>query len=277
LKSELKAEEQTKTRWDQELAAARGAARAAAFAIRQDFGHRNIVDYKGIYDVQLHADLVAQRVIIEALSRRFADYAIVSEEGMQDTWSQGTQTWVVDPLDGTNNFGYGIAHCAVSICLFDQETPVLAVVLDPILNREFQASEFHPMQAPPPRPAAPPERATVAFVADYSVEGRVTGRKIEDVLSRRCKRVTTMWAPALDLALVASGSIDAMVCRNANLIDVCAGLFLVRSAGGCVLDTRGGRFELAKAMHRGAVSFVAARSESLARELLGAVSASGAW
>ena len=63
-------------------------------------------------------------------------------------------------------------------------------------------------------------------------------------MSERCKRVVNMWAPALDLALIACGALDAMVCRDAALLDVCAGMFLVAESGGHVLgmdrDLEGG-------------------------------------
>ncbi|MGW1752073.1 inositol monophosphatase family protein [Streptomyces sp. NPDC002092] len=254
--------------WHREMEAAIGAARAAAVEIRSDFGNRNVTSRKGFYDVQLRADLVAQRVIVQYLVQRFPDYAVVSEEGMQESWNDRRMTWVVDPLDGTNNFGFGIAHCAVAITLFDEGRPVLAVIHDPILGRQFSAVADSPRQ--PVVSALSPTMgdATVALVTDYSREGRITGRRIDQVLSQNCKRVTAMWAPALDLALVSTGALDAMVSRNAALLDVCAGLLLVQMAGGCILDTRGVPLRLDKSLHRSAVSFVAASSEKLASDLV---------
>ncbi|PJE94369.1 hypothetical protein CUT44_29440 [Streptomyces carminius] len=251
-----------------ELSAARSAARAASEAIASDFGKRNITSRKGKYDVQLRADVVAERVIVERLTKEFSDYGIVSEEEMQDAWEHSLTTWVVDPLDGTNNFGFGIAHCAVAITLFENDAPVMALVHDPILGREFTAPAIRTAVPPDPFPV-PLRHATVALVTDYSEEGRVVGRGLADALGRHCKRVTTMWAPALDLALVSSGALDGMVCRNASLLDVCAGIFLVQRLGGCVLDPSGRPLRLRKSLHSAPVSFVAAGSEPLARELLG--------
>ncbi|MET7711665.1 inositol monophosphatase [Streptomyces sp. NPDC005407] len=262
--------------WQQELSAAVSAAHEAGVAIRADFGERQVTSRKGRYDIQLRADLVAQRTILRHLSQRFPHYGVVSEEGMQDTWEHSRMTWVVDPLDGTNNFGYGIAHCAVAITLFDAETPVLSVVVDPITGREFTAIAG-PSRNRPTRVPTAVGHATVALVTDYSEEGRVTGRRIEDVLSQNCKRVTTMWAPALDLALVSAGALDAMVSRNASLLDVCAGIFLVQTAGGCVLGTDGRPLRLEKSLHRGAVSFVAAGTEELALDLLDLAFSAPGW
>ncbi|MFI5888147.1 inositol monophosphatase family protein [Streptomyces sp. NPDC051554] len=262
--------------WQQELSAALSAARQAAHAIRPDFGKRSVTARKGRYDIQLRADLVAQRTIIQHFSHHYPEHGIVSEEGMQDTWELNRMTWVVDPLDGTNNFGYGIAHCAVAITLFDAETPVLSVVFDPVVNREFMAVAGPARRVSAPFSTAVGE-ATVALVTDYSEEGRVTGRRIEEVLSQNCKRVTTMWAPALDLALVSTGALDAMVSRNASLLDVCAGIFLVQKAGGCVLGLDGAPLRLEKSLHHAPVSFVAAGSKELARKLLGLSFPGSGW
>jgi len=254
-------------RRQQELTAAVSAARAAGAAIRADFGQRHVTSRKGRYDIQLRADLVAQRTIIRLLSHHFPNYSVVSEEGIQDTWDRSRMTWVVDPLDGTNNFGYGIAHCAVAITLFDDEAPVLSVIFDPIVDREFTALASSSEKKVNRIPTAV-GHATVALVTDYSEEGRLTGRLLEDTLSQSCKRVTTMWAPALDLALVSAGALDAMVSRNAALLDVCAGILLVQSTGGCVLDASGQPLRLEKSLYRNGISFVAAGTEELARELL---------
>ncbi|WNI15294.1 inositol monophosphatase family protein [Actinacidiphila sp. ITFR-21] len=253
--------------WQKEMKAAVSAAREAGSVIRADFGDRKVVQRKGHYDVQLRADLTSQRVIVRQLTDLFPDYGIVSEEGMQGGWDETDLTWVVDPLDGTNNFGYGIAHCAVAITLFAGDAAVLAVVLDPLLGRTFTATAGDTPRSGDLAAATALRDATVALVTDYSVEGRVTGRHIEDMLSGNCKRVTTMWAPALDLALVGSGAIDAMVARNAALMDVCAGILLVQAAGGTVLGLDGRPLELRKSLHSSPVSFVAARSRKLAADL----------
>lgn len=243
-------------------------AQAAARAIRAEFGRRSIVTYKGSYDVQLRADLVAQREIIDVLRSEYPDHGFVSEEGMQTGWLDHEHTWVIDPLDGTNNFGYGIAHCATSMALFAAEEIVLALVFDPMLERQFVAVEDAPPDPMPTRQDVPLHRASVSLVVNYSAEGRARAGELHRILDASCKRVLSMWAPALDLALVSDGSIDAMVCHEANFIDVCAGIFLVQSAGGVVLHPDGSEFQLKRSMYDVPLTFVAARGIRLARELL---------
>jgi myo-inositol-1(or 4)-monophosphatase len=254
-------------RWERHLQTARECARIAGDAIRERFGVREIVTYKGAYDVQLRADLIAQKRIVDQLSWRYPGHAIVAEEDPQTAWPDAEHVWAVDPLDGTNNFGYGVAHCAVAITLFAGQRPVLGLVYDPLLDREFSATEGT-VSRRDLAARVPLRRATVSLVTDYSSVGRQEGLRIGNLLSGVCKRVFTLWAPALDLALVATDGIDAMVCHQASFLDVCAGMYLVRAHGGCVLGPDGAELLPERSLSRRPVTFVAARDRSLARQLL---------
>jgi myo-inositol-1(or 4)-monophosphatase len=248
------------------LKAALRSARAAGSELQSYFGARSVSEYRGLHDVQLKADIVAHRIIAESLSEAFPDYGLISEEGDGQEWPDKEHTWVVDPLDGTNNFGYGIAHCAISITLFRRDSVVMALIVDPLLNREFYATEYAPMN-PVPDTDVPLRRATVSLVTNYSEEGREWGGRVSDFLGAHCKRTVSLWAPALDLALVATGAMDAVVCHRGYLLDVCGGLFLVESAGGVVLGLDGNAATFRRSHYAGPVSFIAARTSRLGAEL----------
>jgi myo-inositol-1(or 4)-monophosphatase len=251
-----------------ELDAARRLAKQAGEQIRPEFGRRTILQYRGLYDVQLKADVTAQEIIVKKLSEIYPDHGVVSEENLPMTWSSAEFLWVVDPLDGTNNFGYGIAHCAVAITLFQGNQVKLAVIYDPMLRREFYSAADARFPDSAAIPASNPSQATVSLVTDYSQAGRSRAMLVESVLSCHCKRVASLWAPSLDLALVAVGELDAIVCSSASLLDVCGGLFMVESMGGCVLDMKGNSLTVSRAMHDQPIAFVASRSAALAQDLV---------
>jgi myo-inositol-1(or 4)-monophosphatase len=220
--------------------------------------------------VQLRADVIAHKVIVNSLSAAFPKYRIVSEESSDTGWPDEEFIWVVDPLDGTNNFGYGIAHCAIAITLFRGDEVVVALVFDPLLGREFCATEHEPM----PRLSCTDvslNRATISLVTNYSSEGRAWGTRMGDRLGDHCKRILSLWAPALDLALIADGELDAMVCHRGYPLDLCGGLFLVNSAGGVTLDMSGRPLQFSRSTHAAPMSFVAARTPELAAELLACI------
>jgi myo-inositol-1(or 4)-monophosphatase len=258
------------TGWETQLDVARKGARLAGQALRSQFGKRAIAAYKGPNDVLLAADLTAQDVIAGQLRGAYPGYGLISEEEIRGPWPERDSVWVVDPLDGSNNFGYGIAHCAVAITLFHWDSVVLALVFDPLLEREFFATEH---RAPTPLAGEGVRlcEATVSLVTNYSPLGRDWLTQVNEALGSRCKRLVNLWAPALDLALVATGELDAMVCHDGDALDVCGGLFLVRSAGGCVLDLHGQPLGIGRSAFDEPISFVAARTEELAGETLDAV------
>jgi myo-inositol-1(or 4)-monophosphatase len=262
------------TDWERQLKTALRSARSAADELISQFGLRDVSQYRGHHDVQLKADVAAHGIIVESLSEAFPDYGIVSEEESRPTWPDREFIWVIDPLDGTNNFGYGIAHCAISITLFHWDRVVMALVVDPLLNREFYATECSSIP-PISDPDVPLQRATISLVTNYSDEGREWGNKMSEFLGAHCKRTVSLWAPALDLALIADGKMDAMVCHRGYLLDVCGGLFLVASAGGIVLDLAGKPMQLRRSSHSGSVSFIAARTPELGKELVARVRSGG--
>lgn len=283
------AKEAVRTRQPQ-LEAAVNAVQNAADAIKEQFGKRDINVYKGSHDVQLNADLTAQKLIVDLLRSEYPDYGIVAEENEYRNWSDSRFLWAVDPLDGTNNFGYGIAHCALAVTLFEEESVVLAVIHDPLIDRTFAGTASRATARPAivtaaaatsaatdrrRRPAPPRDiglsRATLSLVTGYAENSRAWGNRFTDRMSPRCKRVVNLWAPALDLALVASGALDAVVCHNAALLDVCGGMFLVESAGGQVVGFDGKPMSVRRSMHKRPVSFIAARSPRLAVELVAEV------
>src|SRR5271169_1029087 len=83
---------------------------------------------KGRFDVQLDADLDAEKAIIPRLRMLVPDSEVSSEEMTGPVNWKKSNVWVVDPLDGTNNYYAGIPYLAISIGLRQWNKLVLAVV-----------------------------------------------------------------------------------------------------------------------------------------------------
>src|SRR5215469_7916363 len=114
------------------LDAAENAAREAAKLLRQNFQQRQRVHAVAAHDIKLEIDIEAQELISKLLLDEFPAHALYGEEGIVGDQSSDHQ-WVVDPLDGTVNYFYGIPHFCVSIALrVRQEEIVVGVIYDPI-------------------------------------------------------------------------------------------------------------------------------------------------
>src|SRR5881392_301920 len=113
------------------LDAAEKAARAAGKLLRKNFRRPQRVNAVAAHDIKLEIDVQTQELITKLLLKEFPKHALYGEEGVVGDQSSDHQ-WVVDPLDGTVNYFYGIPHFCVSIALRLHKEIVIGVIYDPI-------------------------------------------------------------------------------------------------------------------------------------------------
>src|SRR5881227_1272418 len=113
------------------LEAADNAARAAGELLRQNFQHPQRVNSALPHDIKLEIDVQVQELITKLLLEEFPEHALYGEEGVAGDQSTEHQ-WIVDPLDGTVNYFYGIPHFCVSIALRLRNEIMIGVIYDPI-------------------------------------------------------------------------------------------------------------------------------------------------
>src|SRR5881394_3745627 len=113
------------------LDAAENAARAAGKLLREHFQRQQRVKAFAAHDIKLELDVQAQELIGKLLLEEFPAHALYGEEGIAGDQSSEHQ-WVVDPLDGTVNYFYGIPHFCVSIALRFRGEIMVGVIYDPI-------------------------------------------------------------------------------------------------------------------------------------------------
>lgn len=213
------------------------AARQAGRIIKDSFRHGHNVKAKGRSNLVTEVDLAAEKSIITALSKDFPDIPFVSEEAdsalIKSGWS-----WIVDPLDGTTNYVYGVPFFCVNIALVYDTLPVAAITYDPIHDELFTAEAGHGA-----RLNEEPISVSIRSALDSAVVGSDVGYHFgrgqetlaltkdlrESVL---CLRV--LGSAALGLAYVACGRYDIYFHRYLYPWDIAAGLLLVREAGGDV-------------------------------------------
>jgi myo-inositol-1(or 4)-monophosphatase len=227
---------------------------------------------KGLYDLQVDADLETERAIVPRLIELLPGSEIASEEGTDPVDWSNPSVWIVDPLDGTNNYYSAIPYMAISIALRRNQRLVLAVVYDPVLKQSFSAcvgsGAFQGGQTLHSSPGKTLDQATVSLVNDYSVGGRREGERIYKQLNSLVRRVTMLWAPAADLVRVATGHLDAMVCMGALYGDVCSGLLILSESNGVILSHEGRDIDVTDLDPKASVSFVASGSRPLAEQLV---------
>jgi myo-inositol-1(or 4)-monophosphatase len=230
------------------LKTATSIAREAGAIVRDAFprtalGH---IGFKGAVNPVTETDTAAEAFIVDRLRAAFPDHRILAEEGGGDEWrAPGRPIWLIDPLDGTNNFAHGFPLVAISLALLVGGQPVVGVAHDPLRGETFAATagggatlDGRPLHV------STVERLESAFLATgFPYDRRTaTDNNAErlDHFLRRSLGVRRGGAAVLDLAYVACGRFDGFWEIRLKPWDVAAGVLLVREAGGRVTDFEGG-------------------------------------
>jgi myo-inositol-1(or 4)-monophosphatase len=235
------------------------AARAAGALMRRNQYTAKTVNAKTSHDIKLELDVRCQKLIERLLHADFPQIALLGEEG--DAGDAGARyRWVVDPIDGTVNFAYGIPHACVSIALQilsprsgvlgRKATPsstrhpscsyetMVGVVYDP-----FQEELWTAIRGQPARlngKVIHASRRSTLREAIVSIGFAKSRSNLECALPyfiwlvRRVRKIRMLGSAALGLTYVATGRLDAYIERGINLWDI--------AAAGLILECAGGRF-----------------------------------
>jgi myo-inositol-1(or 4)-monophosphatase len=218
------------------------AAAEAGKLLRKNFGTQLAVNQATHYDIKLEIDEQSQKLISRVILADFPDHCILGEEGTTGDKDADVR-WVVDPLDGTVNYFYGIPHYAVSVATqqrvgADRWETVAGVVLDPELDELFVSEKGKPavLHGHPIRVSdrAQIDEAIVAVGFFKSVE--TINRSLQDFgrMIHKVRKLRLMGAAALDVVYVACGRYDAYIEYGIKLWDIAAGQLILENAGGRV-------------------------------------------
>jgi myo-inositol-1(or 4)-monophosphatase len=220
------------------LEAAVAAARSAGELLRSQFGRKDLdVSAFEAHDIKLDLDVQSQDLITKLLLDRFPEHALYGEEGIAGNAASEFQ-WIVDPIDGTVNYFYGIPHFCISIALRKGDEIILGVIYDPMRDELWQAEAGGEatMNGEPIR-VSPRLRLSDAVLSVGMSKTQTTinaGMPVLEHYVRRARKCRLMGSAALDLAYVACGRLDAYIEQAVSLWDVAAGKLLVERAGGRV-------------------------------------------
>ena len=221
----------------QPLEVAQEAARAAGGLLRSHFGKSLTVNAATAHDIKLEVDVLAQNLITEILLKRFPAHALYGEEGIVGDQSSDHQ-WVVDPLDGTVNFFYGIPHFCVSIALRLRGEIIVGVIYDPMREELWSGEKGQtPLLNGKPIHVSPRDELADAVVSIGFAKTSATievGLPVLQEMVHRVRKCRMLGSAALDMAYVACGRLDAYIEQGISLWDIAAGMLLVESAGGRV-------------------------------------------
>lgn len=212
-------------------------AREAGERSRKLFSNPSGVKLKGLQDFITAADGEVERLIIERLKARFPRDAFLGEEG--GVQGSGDALWIIDPIDGTANFAYGIPHFCVSIGFLSGGEPLLGAVAAPMYDELYAARRGRGAF----RNGRPIRVASGVEIGQAVIELGWSSRRPAKAYTALLERVLATGATfrragsgALGLAYVADGRNHGYCELHINSWDVAAALLLVREAGGWTND-----------------------------------------
>ncbi|MEV4870045.1 inositol monophosphatase family protein [Streptomyces syringium] len=267
------------------VAAAREAGALLRSRFQDDYGVRTKGDHG---DVVTELDLMAERLVVGRIRDGFPHDRILAEEaGTLDGDAMGEaprRTWLVDPLDGSNNVVIGLPAYVVGIALCVDDAPVVGVVHDPVTDRTWSALTGRGAYGPHGRmrcPARPlsPAGPLLAWTQGHGVaRDDRAAHGLKEVLEARSRRLLQLWAPLLTWSMLARGDIDGFVGYRAEAIDLPAGALLAAEAGLEIRALDGGPFRPGVTGPDTDRSFVAGRPGDLPYllDLVGRIGASTA-
>lgn len=192
------------------------------------------------------ADTRCQQIIIDRIKENYPDHGFIAEENTQGRiFRQPPRTsepfwWVIDPIDGTNNFAHRMLFFAVSIAAMHKGEPIVAVIFDPATDSMFTAVKGGEAQLNGRRITAGEEQMNEfsSIGLDSHYDKGVPKWTCEIMQKTRFRNLGTT---ALQFAYVARGSLIATIASCPKLWDISAGALIAEAAGAVVTDWKGNK------------------------------------
>lgn len=198
---------------------------------------------KDLNSLVSYVDETAERMFVEKLGSLIPEATFITEEETVDPESSAL-TWIIDPLDGTNNFLHKIPHFATSVALQQDRDIVIGVVVDVMKDETFSATRGGGsfLNNVPITVSQIDSTAEALLAVGFPYANDFDHDKLIEILMHWLKNsrgIRRQGAAALDLCYVAAGRYDVYYELTLNAWDVAAGALIVEEAGGKVSDFLG--------------------------------------
>jgi myo-inositol-1(or 4)-monophosphatase len=236
------------------LTIATAIAREAGALLMDGFGRKIAFETKSsAIDFVTEYDKSAEKLITEHLTTTFPSHGLIGEEGASKEGSSDYR-WYIDPLDGTNNFAHGLPVFCVSLALYKNDVPIIAVIYQPVLDELFTAIigqgaylDFrgkHSRMSVSSTDILTHSMVATGFPYDHQWSEHNNVAQLGAML-RQVQGIRRAGSAALDMAYVAAGRLDGYWEFKLHSWDVAAGVLLVQEAGGLVTHVDGTPYQIA--------------------------------
>jgi myo-inositol-1(or 4)-monophosphatase len=221
---------------------ATGAARQAGVILKAHFREKTQVKYKGRANIVTDVDLQSEKCLKTLLQAEYPDHSILSEESQAITGNSGYK-WILDPLDGTNNYSFGIPFFSIVIALVKGKDVLLGIVYDPLRDEMFTAQKGK---------GAALNNSPIHVTTKVTVKDSLIGLDLGYVAENGKKSlefIASLWpniyayrmmgSAALGMAYTACGRLDLYFHLLLYPWELACGSLFVTEAGGVATDLKG--------------------------------------
>ncbi|MCL4124050.1 UNVERIFIED_CONTAM: hypothetical protein GTU68_065227 [Idotea baltica] len=208
------------------------------------FSHGFEIEDKGVGNLVTEADKKTERTIVELIKAEFSEHKVLAEEEHSASVT-AEHLWIIDPIDGTNNFAHGIPQFAVSVAYYYQGQAMVGVVLNPSSGELFSATRgggaFLNGEQIKVSEATALNQVVIGtgFYYDRGKMMERTLQSIRDLFARDIHGMRRLGAASLDLCFVAAGRFGAYFEYQLAPWDFAAARLIVEEAGGVVTQANG--------------------------------------
>ncbi|MFH1717129.1 MAG: inositol monophosphatase [Planctomycetota bacterium] len=199
---------------------------------------------KNATEMVTQADTQCQKIIIDRIKENYPDHGFIAEEGREGKLFKQPPRggdmlwWVIDPIDGTNNFAHRMLFFTVSIAVMYEGEPIIGVIFEPATESMFTAVKGGESQLNNRRITAGDEAmdkfASVGLESHFDEGAPAWACEL-----MRRTRFRNLGSTALQLAYVAKGSMVATIANTPKLWDIAAGVAIDEAAGAVITDWQG--------------------------------------
>ncbi|MCU6736714.1 inositol monophosphatase family protein [Diplocloster agilis] len=206
-----------------------------------DEANSRAVTAKGTADFVTKVDFSVQDFLKKILFREYPGISLMSEEQKENEIGPDTDTWILDPIDGTTNLIHHYQHSAVSLGLYEQGEITLGVVYNPFTDETFSAAKGCGAYLNEQKIQVTDQndmlRTLISMGTDpYEKEKAPENFALFQKVFMECTDIRISGSAALDLCYVACGRLDTFLERNLKPWDYGAGSLILTEAGGKITD-----------------------------------------
>jgi len=209
------------------------------------------VTFKAKKDLVTKYDVAVENYLKEKFTKKFKEFNIIAEES-DNTNIEFNNSIIIDPIDGTTNFVNGVPHTAISLGVYKDKKPYLAIVYNPILDELYEAKIGKGAYLNGKQLKVSDEtelqKALLATGFPYTSGSNEDDlndvvKKIKDILPL-CQDLRRLGSASIDLCLVARGTFEGYYEMNLKPWDVSAGVLILSEAGGKITNINGEEYNL---------------------------------